>query len=206
MEVQLQELIDKIKQDGVKAAMEDADRVKKEAQDEAARIIADANKQAASIAAKAKEEQARFEKAGAAAVEQASRNVILAFRKQIEEILSKVAVNETATAMDSAVMKEGIAALLQHWDFSKEKPIEVLVPEKDLDAITEYLKGKLAAEMSKGLEVKPAKNIPAGFRIAEKDGAAFYDFSAESVAACFSAYVNPKVAEIIKAAAAGAQK
>jgi V/A-type H+-transporting ATPase subunit E len=63
----------------------------------------------------------------------------------------------------------------------------VLVPQKELAGLECFLREKLAEEVKKGLEIKPAKNIDAGFRIAQKDGAAYFDFSAESVAACFSA-------------------
>jgi len=48
-----------------------------------------------------------------------------------------------------------------------------------------------------------ASFIDGGFRIAEKDGSAFYDFSAEAVAAMLSAHLNPKVAEILKNAVKG---
>ena len=59
--------------------------------------------------------------------------------------------------------------------------------------------------ISKGLEIKPDKTLSNGFRIGLKDGSAFYDYSAESVAELFSAYLNPRVAAILKQAASEAK-
>jgi V/A-type H+-transporting ATPase subunit E len=202
MDIQLQELIDKIKKDGIESAAADAERVKKQAQNEASRIVDAANKQAASIVAKAKEDGERFQKAGEEAVKQASRNIVLALKDEVQELVNKLTAQETARAYDASVLKEAIPALLGNWDFKEDKGIDVLLPQKDLDAVAGTMKGKLAAEIKKGLEFKPAKNISAGFRIVEKDGSAFYDFSADSVAECLGAYVNPKVAELLKDAAA----
>jgi V/A-type H+-transporting ATPase subunit E len=52
-----------------------------------------------------------------------------------------------------------------------------------------------------GLDVRPVSGIAAGFRIGEKGGAAYYDFSAESIGELLSAYLNPRLAEIMKRAA-----
>jgi V/A-type H+-transporting ATPase subunit E len=43
--------------------------------------------------------------------------------------------------------------------------------------------------------------MSAGFRIGVKNGAAYYDYSAESLAEMFAAYLNPKVAALLKTAA-----
>ena len=51
------------------------------------------------------------------------------------------------------------------------------------------------------VETKVDKTLSSGFRIGVKNGAAFYDYSAESLAQMFSAYLNPKVAGLIQIAA-----
>ena len=60
---------------------------------------------------------------------------------------------------------------------------------------------ELKAEILKGMEIKVDKTLSSGFRIGVKNGAAFYDYSAESLAQMFSAYLNPKVAGLIQIAA-----
>ena len=74
-----------------------------------------------------------------------------------------------------------------------------------MKALESSLKTALKAEIKKGLEIKPDKTLTAGFRIGVKNGAAFYDYSAESLAEMFAAYLNPKVAALMKVAAEDAE-
>ena len=81
----------------------------------------------------------------------------------------------------------------------------MLLSEKDLKALEKSLTASLKAEIKKGLEIKPDKTLAAGFRIGVKNGAAYYDYSAESLAEMFAAYLNPKVAGLMKVAAKEAE-
>ncbi|MDR2019407.1 MAG: V-type ATP synthase subunit E, partial [Treponema sp.] len=77
MDIQLQELIDRIKKDGIESASDEASRLKAQAEAEAKRSVDAANKEAAAIISRGKADAERSEKAGIAALEQASRNLVL---------------------------------------------------------------------------------------------------------------------------------
>jgi len=81
----------------------------------------------------------------------------------------------------------------------------VLLSDKDLKDLEKSLTASLKAEISKGLEIKPDKTLTAGFRIGVNNGSAFYDYSAEALAEMFAAYLNPKVAALMKVAAKDAK-
>jgi V/A-type H+-transporting ATPase subunit E len=70
-----------------------------------------------------------------------------------------------------------------------------------LDALESGLKGALKDQIAKGMEIKADASLASGFRIGQKDGSAYYDYSAESVAELFAAYLNPKIAALVGAAA-----
>ncbi|MDR2177262.1 MAG: V-type ATP synthase subunit E [Treponema sp.] len=206
MEIQLQELIEKIKKDGVESASEEAARLKSQAEAEARRIVDAARREAEEIIARAKSDAERTERSGAAALAQASRNLVLAFRGEIETILDAVVLRETAAAYDEGTLKKVLPDLLKSWasrDSGGGNAPDLLLPEDVLKNIGAYFDEKLAGELKKGLELKPDRNLSAGFRIANKDGSAYYDFSAESVAELLSAYLNPRLAGIVKDAAKG---
>jgi V/A-type H+-transporting ATPase subunit E len=59
----------------------------------------------------------------------------------------------------------------------------------------------LAVELQKGVELKPFPEIEAGFRIAMKDGSAYYNFTDRGIAEILAEYLNPKIAEIVQEAA-----
>ena len=85
MDVQLQELIDKIKKDGVASAESSAAAIIAEAEKKAAAIIAEAENKAAEIVKAGKSETARMEKASIDAIRLAGRNFILSFRENLKE-------------------------------------------------------------------------------------------------------------------------
>ena len=200
MEIQLQELIDKIKKDGIESASADAARLKAEAEAEAARIIAAAQKEAADIVSRGKADAERSEKAGIAALEQASRNLILAFNGEIQAILDKIVAQASGAAYGEDTLKAALPEILKSWaGKSGANSLDVLIPEADLKKLSGWFNEKLAAELKNGVEVKPVRNLDSGFRISNKDGSAYYDFSAEAVAHLLSAYLNPRLAEILKA-------
>ena len=204
MEIQLQELIDKIKKDGIESASGEAARIKSEAEAEAARIISAAQKEAADIVSRGKADVERSEKAGVAALGQASRNLVLAFKGEIQSLLDKIVVKETATAFNENTFKIALPEILKAWaSKSGSDALDVLVPEKELKQLQSWFSEKLVGEIKKGVDLKSDRNLGAGFHIANRDGSAYYDFSAESVAQMLSAYLNPRLAETMKSAAKG---
>jgi len=204
MEIQLQELIDKIKKDGIESASTESARLKKEAEAEAGRIIAAAQKEAADIVNRGKADAERSEKAGVAALEQASRNLILAFKGEIQTLLDKLIAQQTAGAFGEETYKNALPEILKAWaSKSGTDALDLLLPEGELKKIQAWFNEKLTAEIKKGVELKSDRNLGAGFRIANRDGSAYYDFSAESVAQLLSAYLNPRLGEILKTAAKG---
>ncbi|MDR2602341.1 MAG: V-type ATP synthase subunit E [Spirochaetaceae bacterium] len=198
MDIQLQELVEKIKKDGIESAGEEASKIKSQAEREAKKIIEEAQKEAADIIAKAKAGAARSEASGVAAVEQASRNTILAFKSEIQQLLDKIVLKHTGDALDSGLLKTVIPEMLKNWAVKGGGAVDVLLSQGDLSKLAPYFQEVLSEEIKKGVEFKLGRNIDAGFRIAEKDGSAYYDFSAESVADFFSAYLNPQLAATLK--------
>lgn len=203
MDIQVQELIDKIKKDGIESASEEAARLKREAETEAKQIIEAAKKEAAEIVSKGKQDAERSEKAGVAALEQASRNLVLAFKGEIQALLDKLIAEALGKSYNDDVLKAVLPELLKAWPEKKSDSLAVLVPEASLANIDGFFKTQLAENLKKGVELKSDRNLAAGFRIANQDGSAYYDFSADSVAEMLSAYLNPRLAEILTNSAKG---
>ena len=203
MDVQLQELIDKIKKDGVASAESSAAAIIADAEKKAAAIISDAEAKAANIVATGKSETARMEKASVDAIRQAGRNLLLSFRDGVNAQLAAIVSAQTEGALSADALKAVVPEAVKAWAANTAaEDISVLLPAKDLAAVEASIQAALKAELAKGLELKADKSLSAGFRIGSKDGAAYYDFSAEAVADLFSAYLNPRTAAIMKEAAA----
>ena len=204
MEIQLQELIDKIKKDGIESASEEAAKLKRDAEEEAARIISAAKKEAADIVEHGKADAERSEKAGKAALEQASRNLILAFKGDVQALLDKIVALAAASSYKEDTIKAILPELFKAW-VSKDgaESLDLLLSEENLGKLKSWAVGALSEEFKKGVELKSDRSLGAGFRIAKKDGSAYYDFSAESVAEYLSAYLNPYLAGVLSSSAKG---
>ena len=202
MDVQLQELIAKIKKDGVASAEASAKVLIAEAEKKAAAIIEDANKKSDEIIKGAKAEAERFERAGTSAIEQAGRNLLISFRDSLVGQLDAFVQSETAAAYNKDTLKKLVPETVKTWAKNSDASgLSVLLSEKDAAALQGEFSAALKDEIAKGLEIKPDKTLSAGFKIGVNNGAAYYDYSAEAVADLFAAYLNPKIAEILKSAA-----
>ena len=202
MDVQLQELIDKIKKDGVVTAEAEAAKIVEASEKKAEGIIADAQAKAAEIIKNAKAETERMEKASEEAIIQAGRNMLLSFKDSLIGELDGLIKAETEKAESKDVLTKLIPETVKAWaKYADASELSVLLSEKDLKILESALTSELKAEVSKGLEIKPDKTLSAGFRIGVKNGAAYYDYSADSLAEMFAAYLNPKVAALLKTAA-----
>ncbi len=201
MDVQLQELIDKIKKDGVSAAKTSADSIIADAEDKAKKIISDAEAQAGKIVKHAKAETERMEKASEDAIRQAGRNLIISFRDSVSAELAALVQAETAKSYSKDLLVKLIPEAVKGWiKNSNAKDVSVLLNEKELKELETGLRAALKAEIEKGLELKADKTISSGFRIGINNGEAYYDYSADAVADLFSAYLNPRTAAIMKSA------
>ncbi|MBN1834498.1 MAG: V-type ATP synthase subunit E [Spirochaetales bacterium] len=200
MDAQLQELIDKIKAEGVKEAEAEAQAIRSNAEKRADEIIAQAHKASSDVVASAKAEAERFQHTAQEALRQAARNTILSLRAKITAMLRAVTERETQPVLSGKVLQESIVSLIKGWSKQQVPDLQVLLPPKELDKIEGALLSSLAEEIKKGAEIKPFPGLSAGFRVGTKDGSAYYNFTSEGIAEILAEYVNPKLAEIIQEA------
>ena len=196
MSVQLKELIDRIKKEGVQEAEGLAAQVREKAQEEAERIVSDAKRNAQSIVDKAEAEARQFEEAAKESLRQAGRDLLLNVKKALTELLEGILKREIREALDREFLEQALMTLINNWDQKEGRAIEVQLPEKQQKEVTDFLLKQLAQELKTGVEIKPSPRIESGFKISEKD--AFYDFSDKGLTEFLMEFLNPRVAEALK--------
>lgn len=201
MEIQLEELIDKIKNDGVKAAEAEADAIIEKAKAEADKIIADAHAEAERIIANAKSENERMVKSSEDAIRQAGRNLLISFRESVSREVNAI-LCENVNAVYSS---EGFAALLTNVieDIAKKPDtddISVILTSDTLKSLEETVLAGLKEKMLGGVTLKASDRFDGGFRICSDNGGAYYDYSAEAVVNMLSGYLSPKIVKLLKEA------
>ncbi len=201
MEIQLQELIDQIKKDGVEVAETEAESILNAAKEEAEKIIADAQAQADKILLNAKNENERMVRSSEDAIRQAGRNLLISFRESVAREL-KAIIGENVTAVySSEMLAKLIVNVVECWASKPSaEDIAVILNSQDLRSLEETLLAGLKGRMLKGVTLKANDNFDGGFRIAVNNGSAYYDYSADEVVDMLSNYLSPKVTELLKEA------
>ncbi len=202
MDVQLKELIEKIKSEGVKTAEDKAADIIRNAEQKAKSIIENAEAKAKAARDKASADAARFEATGNEALKQASRDLIISTNKKLEGIFSRLLKNEVDEVLKDSFLESVILTVVKNW---KEDltDMSVLLPENELGKLEAGLKAKVSKEIKGSLEIKPLKGVDSGFRISSRDGSVYFDFTGEGISGLLSELLNPKIAALLQEAAAG---
>jgi V/A-type H+-transporting ATPase subunit E len=202
MDIQLKELIDKIKTEGVAEAEGKADQIITNANNQANEILEQAKKEASDMLAKAKAEKQQMEDSGKEALKQAGRDLILWIKGDITSIFDSLIKREVSSALSQDFIAEMILLIIREWTGKKTDQIDILLSKEDSNKLEQALLSKLSSEFKKGVTIKPHPGIKSGFRIAEKNGDAYYDFTDEGIAESLIQHLNPILGDIITKAAA----
>ena len=201
MEIQLQELIEQIKKDGVEAAENQAEAILVSAKAQADKIIADAQAQADKMIADAKSENEKTVKSGEDAIRQAGRNLLISFRESVTRELGAIVGSNVNAIYSSDAFGKLIINAIECWAGKPEADdISVILNSADLAKLEEALLAELKAKMIGGVTLKANDNFDGGFRIAVNNGSVYYDYSAEAVTDMLSNYLSPKVTALLKEA------
>lgn len=197
MDVQLNELIETIKKEGVDASQRQAAEIIKQAEAKAQAILAAASAESARIVESGRLQSAQFEKTSREALSQAGRDLVLSLEKKIKQLFESVVLGSTREALSPQVLEQTIVGLVAAWAGKRSEELEVLLSANDLASLEKAMSARLSELVKKGLVLRPVSQIDAGFRIGEKNGAAYYDVTAEGITQILVQYLNPKLGELL---------
>lgn len=201
MEIQLQELIAEIKQNGVEAAEAEAKSIVEAAKAEADKIISDAKAKADKILADAKAENEKMIRSGEDAIRQAGRNLLISFRESVARELKAVISENVEAVYSSEAFSELVVHTVEAWAKSPDtEELSVLLNEKDLGSIENTVLSALKKRMIEGVTLKANDNFDGGFRVAVNSDGAYYDYSADAVVEMLANYLSPRVSELLREA------
>ena len=153
-DVQLKELIDAIHRDGVDKTRRESDVLLQQAREKAAGIVAAAREQADALLANARKEQERLEHSGRESLKQASRDLLLGVRKQLEVLFAALLKEKTSAALHDKEITVAIAAMIANWAPERQERIELLLPPDRYEALAKALRQALAAKIAAGIEIQ----------------------------------------------------
>ncbi len=200
MESQLQNLIEKIRSDGIAEGQKQSQEIQGKAQEQAKQILRQAKEEAFRIINEASDEAKRTEEAGKKALEQAGRNLILSLRKSVAALFDRVLQESVADRLTPETMASMLEKIAGQLELKGEtgKELELLLGKEAARDLEDGLLKKLQKRLRTGITIRPLDNVSAGFWVGEKGGNAFYDFTDKGIAEVLSKYLNPRLAGLLR--------
>ena len=200
MSQQVQELINKIKNEGIEEAKKKAAAVDAQAKKDAEEVIAKARQEADKLIADSKVEIDKMKEAAEHALRQAARDTLLDLRKEIEGILKKIVLSSVGQALTTEELSCIISNIIEK-SFDKKTAdanIKVILNASDLEHLKKGFIGKLQAKLKEGIHFERSEDISKAFMISFDGGNSAFEVNDTALAEYLTTYLNPEIAALIK--------
>lgn len=202
----IKNLIEKIQQEGIKAAQDQAKDIEDQARRQAEALIEKAKKEGQGLVVEAEDRVAKMEKSARASLEQAGRDLLLALREEINAMLDKLVVAQVRQALSPAELIRIITTLIKNSSGKEKGDIIVSLNKQDLQNLEKGFLGKVREITKKGVTLKTSADIHGGFIISYDSAKSHYDFTDQALAQYIGLHLRPKLAEMLKEVASGRKK
>lgn len=201
MENKLQQLTQKLYDEGLEKGRAEADKLVADAKADAQKIVAEARAQAEEIVRKAETKAEDVAKNTMTEIALAGKQAVAKIKSEIAElIIAKATAGGVKEAVvDPAFIKEMLLAVARNWNGADSGKVELkaLLPEGErakLDAAFEKSAKELLAA---GIEVGYSKEVKSGFKVGAKDGGYYISFADADIEALMGEYLREKVFQLL---------
>ncbi len=195
----LQELTQKLYDEGLAKGKQEGEAVLQKAVEEAGSIVKKAQEEAEAILARARKEADDFKVKVEGDVKMASMQALQATRADIENLVVAKAVNEpVAKALSGEEYLKGIITAVAQ-KFSAEEPadLSLVLPESLKAGLEPFVKNELGKLLGKGVDATFSKKLAGGFKIGPKDGGYFVSLTDETFKELIGAYLRPATKSLL---------
>jgi V/A-type H+/Na+-transporting ATPase subunit E len=200
MAEEIRDLIEKINQEGIKAAEEKAQNIEAAAKQRADDTLAQAKLEAEEMIAAAKDRIRREDEKGKTLLAQAGRDLLLSLRKEINAMLGRIVVSGIQQALIPEALFKLLLEVVRNYSVGESSDITVFLNKEDLETLEKNFLHKLREETKKKIILRPAEEISGGFTISFDSGKSCYDFTDKTLAEYIGTYLKPKLNQILQEA------
>ena len=189
----LQELTQKLYEEGLAKGKQDGEALLQKAQSEAEGIV----KQA--ILAKARKDAEDFKVKVEGDVKMAAQQAVQATRADIENLVVAKVVDGT---VDKALANEDylkgiITAVAQKFSADEPADLSLILPESLKKSLEPFVKNELGKLLGKGVDASFSKKVAGGFKIGPKDGGYFVSLTDDTFKDLIGSYLRPATKKLL---------
>lgn len=195
METKIQELTDKLYQEGVEKGNEEAKRIVTNAQDEAKQIVDNARKEAESIISKAQKSTEELSDNTKSELKLFAGQSVNALKSEITSLLADEIVSKSVKGFvaDKDFLNNFIVSLASKW--SADEPI--VISTSEADSLKKYFASKAKELLDKGVKIEQVNGLKTLFSISPADGSYKVNFGEEEFENYFKAFLRPQLVEML---------
>lgn len=196
MQQKIQQLADKLYQEGVQKGEQKSEEIIKSARERAEKEIAEAKAQAEQIRADARKEAEETRHNIESDIKLSGQQALSVVKKSILDAVIADAVDSTvsATFSDPSFIADLVKTIVSKWDASSAQvpSFEVLLPEGKRAEVEKAIKKDVSDKLSKGMTVQFSQAIKGGLQIGRSDSGFKVSLTDEDFAEFFKEYLRPK--------------
>ena len=198
MEQKLQQLLERIRAEGVEKAREEADAELAQAREKADRILAEAEQKAASLKQRAEKEAAEHRQNVEAELKLSVQQAVDALQQRIADLVTAQAIGQPVEKafQDAEFIKKLIDQLVQKWS-PEEDGLALDLADGYGQQLLDYFQQQSQHTMQQGLEIKPTPAMRDGFRLGPQDGRYVLSFQSEDFRQFFAEYLRPHTRRLL---------
>lgn len=200
MQNKLQELTDKLYNEGLSKGKQEAEELLNNAKKEAQHLVAAAKEEAASIIKNAQKESAELKSKAEGDIKMASVQTLASVKQKLESAITFKNISAPVNNLlsDSSVLKSVITTVVKAFAERNEgKSLELLLPEDQKKSVDEWVKSSLGEFCKEGVNVAYSRDIPNGFKISQKGDGYYLDFTAGAFEKIIAEYIRPKTRKLL---------
>ena len=195
----LQELTQKLYEEGLAKGKQDGEALLQKAQSEAEGIVKQAQEEAEAILAKARKDAEDFKVKVEGDVKMAAQQAVQATRSDIENLVVSKVVDGT---VDKALANEDyikgiITAVAQKFSADEPADLSLVLPENLKSALEPFVKNELGKLLGKGIDASFSKKVAGGFKIGPKDGGYFVSLTDDTFKDLIGSYLRPATKKLL---------
>lgn len=195
MESKIQELTNKLLNEGVEKGKSEAERIISEANNQSKSIIEAAQKQAEEILAAAKKEQQTLSDNTKSELKMFSGQSVNALKTEIANVLSNNIIKEAVgkVVADKDFLNQFILKLAEKWGSNEC----IVISTEDAASLKSFFAAKAQELLDKGIAIEEVHGQKALFSIKPQDGSYKVNFGEEEFENYFKSFLRPQLVEML---------
>ena len=193
MENKIQELTEKIFNEGVEKGRAEADRILAEANAKAAEIVKEAEAKAEAVMAKARKDAEELDANTRSELKLYSAQAVSAIKSEVANIVTDTVIKESLqAAFKEDLLKQVILKIAERWNANEQ----LVISTSEAEELKKFFAAKAKDLLDKGVEVKQVNGVK-GFSVSPADGSYKVNFGEGEFEAFLKSFLRPQIIELL---------